>query len=77
MATPLADRKRKNEVAENLVALRGQSESAIAQLNQVKGNLLNLKQAVNSEAIFDAEEEAEVQEVIVSLAAQIQVILGG
>jgi len=77
MATPLADRKRKNEVADSLAAFKNQGESAIAQLNQVKGNLLNLKQAVSSEAIFDAEEEAEVQEVIVGLAAQVQAVLGG
>lgn len=77
MATPLADRKRKNEVADDLMALRNQGESAIAQLNQVKSNLLNLKQAVNSEAIFDAEEEAEVQETIMGLAAQMQALLRG
>ena len=75
MATPLADRKQKNEVAESLPALKNQAEAAIAQLSQVKDNLLNLKQVVDSEAIFDAEEQTEVQKVIVDLAVQIQTLL--
>jgi len=77
MATPLANLNRKVVVAADLLGLKSQGESAIAQLNRVKTNLLNLKKAVNAEAIFDAEEEAEVQAVIVDLAAQIQAILGG
>jgi len=77
MAQPLQERKRYNEVADELVALQNQGNSAITQLNAVKGNILSLKQTVASEAIFGAEEEAEVDAVIVDLAQQIKDIVGG
>lgn len=77
MPKPLKERKRYNEVADELVALKNQAESAITQLNAVKGNILSLKQAIGAEAIFGAEEEAEVDAVIVDLAQQIKDIVGG
>ena len=76
MAQPLQERKRYNEVADELVALKDQGQSAITQLNAVKGNILSLKQAVVAEAVFGAEEEAEVGAVIADLAQQIKAIVG-
>jgi len=74
----LRDTARRNEVAADLLGLEQQADSAIDQLLGVKGNLLNLKAAVNAEDIFDAADEAEVQAVIVGLAQRIQSeVLGG
>lgn len=69
---------RRNEVSEDLVALEGQANSSIDQLLAVKTNLLNLKQAVNSEEQFSEEDTAEVQGVLTALAQRIQQeLLGG
>jgi len=74
----LKDTARRNEVAEDLLGLETQAGAAIDQLNAIKDNLLNLKQAVNAEEIFSADDEAEVQGVVVGLAGRIQKdLLGG
>lgn len=77
MAT-LRETHRRNEVSEDLIALEGQANSGIDQLKAVRTNLLNLKQAVNSEEQFSEEDAAEVQAVVTALAERIQQeLLGG
>lgn len=77
MAT-LRETHRRNEVSHDLVALEGQADSAIDQLLAVKTNLLNLREAVNSEEQFSENDAAEVQAVVTALAQRIQQeLLGG
>ncbi len=74
----LRETARRNEVADDLLGFEGQANGAIDQLMAVNTNLLNLKKAVNAEDVFSADDEAEVQAVIVVLAARIQKdLLGG
>ena len=64
------------KTGQSLTDLNNQAESAIAQLNGIKTNLLNLRNALKSDtANFTTTDEAEVNKVITDLATKIQAIL--
>ncbi len=64
------------KTGQSLTDMSNQAESAIAQLNGIKTNLLNLRAAVqNDTANFTADDAAEINSIITSLAGKIQAIL--
>lgn len=64
------------KTGQSLTDMNNQAESAIAQLNGIKTNLSNLRTAAQSDTTnFTAEDVAEINGVITSLAGKIQAIL--
>jgi hypothetical protein len=64
------------KTGQSLTDLNNQAEGAIAQLNGIKTNLLNLKSSLKADtANFTSADEAEVNAVITALATKIQALL--
>ena len=60
---------------QSLTDFNNQGISACSQLEGIKTNLINMKTTLATDTDFTAEDQAEVQAVIVSLATRIQTIL--
>ena len=64
------------KTGQSLTDMNNQAISAIAQLQGIKTNLLNLRQVITDDVVnFTSEDVAEVNTVISGLAAKIQAIL--
>lgn len=64
------------KTGQSLTDMNNQAESAIAQLNGIKTNLLNLKAAVTADTVnFTSADATEIQTIITALATKIQAIL--
>jgi hypothetical protein len=64
------------KTGQSLTDMNNQAISAIAQLEGIKTNLLNLKSSVKTDtANFTAEDETEVNAIITGLATKIQALL--
>ncbi len=63
------------KTGQSLTDMYNQAQNAIAQLNGIKTNLLNLKTEVEADSDFTAEDATEVQTRITELATGISAIL--
>lgn len=74
MATIVTEEKRVR-AGQELRQLKASGQNAVNTLTQVKAGLQTLKATAQNDADFTAEDAAEVQAVITSLATQIQALL--
>lgn len=64
------------KTGQSLTSFHTQGISAIAQLEGIKTNLINLKATINSDADFTAEDATEVQTIIDDLVSRINALVG-
>ena len=64
------------KTGQSLTSFHTQGISAIAQLEGIKTNLINLKASINSDADYTTEDETEVQTIINDLVSRINTLAG-
>ncbi len=73
----LKEGKRYNDVVDSLEALKSQAYSAIGQLVAIKANLAALRAGVLEEEQFDADDVAEVDDVLADIDDRIADLIEG
>ena len=63
------------KAGQSLTDFQNQAISAVAQLEGIKTNLLNLKTTVEGDADFTTDDVSEIDAIITDLATRIQAIL--